>query len=176
MFIRELKNRSGSVSIQIISKARGQYKVVKTVGCATMLHEIEELKSQARSEVERLKREQSLFTSQQDKTIENAFSMLSNSNIRTVGPELIFGRIYDYIGFGAIKEELFRHLVVARLAFPLSKLKTTEYLYRYQGISLEISAVYRFLDKLNSKLKEQVEQIAYNHTLRVLKGKIGIVF
>lgn len=34
MFIRELKNRSGSVSIQIISKARGRYKVVKTIGCA----------------------------------------------------------------------------------------------------------------------------------------------
>jgi transposase len=89
---------------------------------------------------------------------------------------LIFGRIYDYIGLNAIKEELFRHLVIARLAFPLSKLKTVEYLYRYQGVQLEINSVYRFLDKLNSKLKEQVEQIIFNHTKKVLGGNIGVVF
>jgi hypothetical protein len=87
--------------------------------------------------------------------------VLNNANIRTLGPEIIFGRIYDYTGFGAIGEELFRHLVIARLAFPLSKLKTIDYLQRYQGTSLDIDAVYRFLDKLNDKLKPQVEQIAF---------------
>lgn len=61
-----------------------------------------------------------------------------------MGSELIFGKIYEYIGFGAIKEPLFRHLVVARLAFPLSKLKTSEYLYRYQGVLLDTDKIYRF--------------------------------
>jgi transposase len=41
---------------------------------------------------------------------------------------------------------------------------------------LEINSVYRFLDKLNSKLKEQVEQIVFNHTKKVLGGNIGVVF
>jgi transposase len=176
MFIRELKNRSGSVSIQIISKARGRYKVVKTIGSATGRREIERLKQLARQEIENIERQPPLFVPNQDEQIEKAFSLLSNSNIRTVGPELVFGKIYDYIGFNAINEELFRHLVISRLAFPLSKLKTVEYLYRYQGVSLDIDAVYRFLDKLNNKLKRQVEQIAYLHTLRILKGNIGIVF
>jgi len=99
-----------------------------------------------------------------------------NSNIRTIGPELIFGQIYDFIGFNTIKEELFRHLVIARLSFPLSKLKTVEYLYRYQGVHIEINSVYRFLDKLNNKLKEQVEQIVFNHTKKVSGGNIGVVF
>jgi hypothetical protein len=31
MFIREKKNKSGSSSIQIISKSAGKYKVVKTI-------------------------------------------------------------------------------------------------------------------------------------------------
>ncbi len=176
MFIREVKNRSGSISIQIVSKARGIYKVVKTIGSATMLQDIEELKNQARQEKERLEQQVSLFISEQDDQIEQAFAMLSNSNIHTVGPELIFGRIYDYIGFKSINEDMFRQLVIARLAFPLSKLKTKEYLYRYQGISLEVDSIYRFLDKLNDKLKLQVEQIAYNHTLRVLGGNLSIVF
>ncbi|MBW7848826.1 MAG: IS1634 family transposase [Bacteroidales bacterium] len=176
MFIRENKNRSGSVSIQIVSKAKGRYRVVKSLGSATTRQEIEKLKQAARQEIKQIEHQPSLFLSEQDEQIEQAFSQLSNSSIRTVGPELIFGKIYDYIGFATVGEEMFRHLVIARLAFPLSKLKTVEYLYRYQGASLDIDAVYRFLDKLNNKLKQQVEQIAYRHTLRVSKGNIGIVF
>ena len=41
---------------------------------------------------------------------------------------------------------------------------------------MDIDAVYRFLDKLNSKLKDQVEQIAFAHTLKVLQGNISVVF
>jgi len=43
-------------------------------------------------------------------------------------------------------------LVIARLAFPLSKLKTVDYLRRYQGKEIEIDTVYRFLDKLSGRL------------------------
>lgn len=67
-------------------------------------------------------------------------------------------------------------MVIARLAFPLSKLKTIDYLSRYQGKSLDINAVYRFLDKLNDKLKPQIEQIAFAHTRRVLQNNISVVF
>lgn len=62
------------------------------------------------------------------------------------------------------------------MAFPLSKLKTIDYLYRYQGTSLDVDAVYRFLDKLNDKLKPQVEQIAFAHTKKVLNNNISVVF
>ncbi len=101
---------------------------------------------------------------------------LANANVRTLGPEIIFGKIYDSIGFDQIDAAMFRHLVIARLAFPLSKLKTVEYLYRYQGVQLDVDAVYRFLDKLNSQLKPQIEQIAFSHTMRVLKGNLSVVF
>ena len=108
--------------------------------------------------------------------VEQVFSSLNNANIQTIGPEIIFGRIYDSIGFNAVKQDLFRHLVIARLAFPLSKLKTIDYLYRYQGVLLDIDAIYRFLDKLNNQLKDQAERIAFAHTLKVLDGNISIVF
>mgnify|MGYP007017327826 CR=1 FL=1 len=55
----------------------------------------------------------------------------------------------------------------------MSKLKTSEYLYRYQGIDVDIDAVYRFLDKLNDKLKPEVEQISFEHTKKVLNGEIS---
>ena len=176
MFLRKRKNLSGSVSIQIISKSTGKYKVLKTIGSSDREEEIQKLIYLGKQEIERLSQQPKLFSSEHDLIIEQAFETLNNASIRTLGPEIIFGKIYDSIGFDAIKEEMFRHLVIARLAFPLSKLKTIDYLYRYQGIMLDIDAIYRFLDKLSNKLKDQVEQIAFSHTLKVLEGNISIVF
>jgi transposase len=62
------------------------------------------------------------------------------------------------------------------LAFPLSKLKTTEYLYRYQGKTINIDSVYRFLDKLSNSLKSDIEKIAFEHTKRTLQGNLSVVF
>jgi transposase len=176
MFLRKLKNRTGNISVQIISKASGKYKVVKTIGCGSTEQELEKLWYLGKQEIERLSAQSKIFVSEQDTVVEQVMRSLDNANIRTIGPELIFGKLYDSIGFGMVEEELFRHLVIARLAFPLSKLKTVEYLYRYQGISLDIDAVYRFLDKLNDQLKAQIEQIAFAHTKKVLKGNLSIVF
>lgn len=176
MFLRKLKNRSGSTSVQIISKAHGKYKVVKTIGSGFTEQEIEKLWYLGKQELERASAQSKIFISEQDTVVEHAMESLANASIRTVGPELIFGKLYDHIGFGQIQEDLFRHLVIARLAFPLSKLKTVEYLYRYQGVSLEVDTIYRFLDKLNDQLKQDVEQIAFQHTRKILKGKLSIVF
>lgn len=176
MFIRKKKNKSGSQSVQIILKSRGEYKVIKTIGSGKTEHEVQRLYHIAQEELARLKGQTTLFVSQKDIVVQEIFAALSNSSIRTVGPELIFGKIYDHIGFDKIAEDLFRHLVIARLAFPLSKLKTVDYLYRYQGLSTSISSVYRFLDKLNNSLKQEVEQITFKHTKKVLGGNVSIVF
>ncbi len=176
MFIRQLKNRSGSTSVQVISKFSGRYKVRKTIGSATTQQKIDELILLAKQEIKNIEHQQELFVSENDIRADLLFEALSNASIRTLGPEIIFGKIYDFIGFNKISEDMFRHLVISRMAFPLSKLKTIEYLYRYQGISLDIDAIYRFLDKLNNKLKHQVEQIAFANTLRILNGEISVVF
>lgn len=176
MFIRQKKNKSGSTSVQLISKHRGKYRVEKTIGSSSSADGIEALIHQARHELSALSGQSGLFVSKEDIDIEVFLKNLSNSNVQVIGPELVFGKIYDSLGFNAIKEELFRHLVIARLAFPLSKLKTIDYLYRFQAVQINVNSIYRFLDKLTEQLSEQVQQIAYNHTLDLLKGKISIVF
>ena len=176
MFVRRLKNRSGSTSVQVIQKINGRYKVLKTVGCATTQQNIEKLELLANQEIDKLSAQPELFKSETDQAIEQTLSTIRNGDVKTLGPEIVFGRIYDSIGFNQIEESLFRHLVISRLAFPLSKLKTIEYLYRYQGVSLNIDTVYRFLDKINNQLKNQAEQIAFAHTKKVLKGDISVVF
>jgi len=150
--------------------------VLKTIGCATTQRKIDELKVKANQEIELLKKQITFFSSDDDELVDRLISSLSNSSVRTIGPEIIFGKIYDHIGFGVIDEDLFRHLVISRLAFPLSKLKTVDYLYRYQGVMLDVDTVYRFLDKLNNELKQQVEQIAFAYTKLILNGNISVVF
>ena len=41
---------------------------------------------------------------------------------------------------------------------------------------LDVDTVYRFLDKLNNELKQQVEQIAFAYTKLILNGNISVVF
>ncbi len=178
MYVRRKPNRSGSVSVQVIQKVKGINRVVKTIGCATTQQKIDKLVEVGHQEIEKLTGQSNLFLSEKDNHTEEALLSISNSDIRTVGPEIVFGKIYDCIGFDQIEDEekLFRHLVISRLAFPLSKLKTVDYIYRYQGIHLSIDKIYRFLDKLNDKLKDQVEQIAFAHTDKVLGGNISVVF
>lgn len=176
MFIRQKKNKSGSVSVQLISKIGAKYKVEKTIGSTSSTEGLEILMQQARQEMGKMQKQPILFFSEKDAAIEAFVEGLGNGNVQVIGPELVFGKIYDAIGFSAVDEELFRHLVIARLSFPLSKLKTIDYLYRFRGIRLEINRIYRFLDQLSTKLKEQVQQIAFQHTLKLLKGHIGMVF
>lgn len=176
MFIRKKENKSGSVSVQIIDKSSGKYKVVKTIGSSQTEEGVTLLLHQAKHELNKIQQQTSLFVSHEDAIVESFLNTLNNSNVRVIGPELIFGKIYDSIGFNKIEEKLFRHLVISRLAFPLSKLKTVDYLYRYQGVSINISTIYRFLDKLNNRLKAQIESISYNHTKKLLNNKISVVF
>ena len=47
--------------------------------------------------------------------VEQTMESLANTSISTLGPELVFGKLYNHIGFGQIQEALFRRLVIARL-------------------------------------------------------------
>ncbi len=95
MYIREVNNRSGTVSIQIISKSRGKYKVVKSIGSGRTSEEITLLKEHARLVLSRLEKQQSLFVSKDDCFIGSFVSTISNDQVRIIGPELILGKIYD---------------------------------------------------------------------------------
>jgi hypothetical protein len=68
---------------------------------------------------------------------------------------------------------LLQYLIIARISNPASKLKTTEYLKSYCDINISDDKICQYLDKL---YKEQKQQISYKYTLKVLKGKIRVVF
>jgi len=173
MFVRKKKNRSGSVSIQIIQKQHGKYVVVKTLGTSGEKDQIDRLYKQAQEAIPRLFNQITLFD---DPAEVPRADELSNDDIRIVGPELVFGKIFDYIGFNRIKDQLFRDLVISRITHPGSKLQLSEYLRENNRKEVSADNIYYFLDKLNSKYQHQVEDIGFAYTRKLLKGQIGIVF
>ena len=78
--------------------------------------------------------------------------MVSNiDNILINGAELILNRVFDRIGFNKIEDGVFRKLVQSRLSFPASKAATVEYLKNYYDEDVDLSKIYRYLDKLNDR-------------------------
>jgi len=192
MYIRRKPNKTGTVSIQVISKHTGTYRVMRSFGTGRSEQELVRLEEHARQFIiEQQGFVGELFADEDDVRLEDFLSTLHNTQVQVIGPELIFGQLYDKIGYGKIENELFRHLVVSRLFSPGSKLKTIDYLERYQGINYPKDKIYRFLDTLCKKdnkadktalrvhdtdIKEIVEDIAFEHTKHVLRGKIAVVF
>lgn len=176
MFVRKKRNKSGSVSVQVIDKTRG-YRVVKSIGVADDPDQINRLVELGKVFIARQSNQYSLFPEDEhdNAVILDFVKTLRNASIRTVGPELIFGRLFNEIGFDAIPEELFREVVVARLVYPTSKLKTADYLYRYQGKTVSPDSIYLFLDRLKEHYSEQAQEIAYQHSRKIL-NQISVVF
>lgn len=174
MFVRKKPNKSGLVSVQIIDKSQGKYKVVKTVGSSNDPDEIERLMVQAKDQARQMLGVQEIDFTNHREVFEQVLSSITSH--RLVGIRYVLGKIFDEIGFGQLQDVLFRDLVLYRLVYPKSKLKTTEFLYRYEQKSYSEDQIYRFMDKLHSKYKETVQFISYTHTCQVLGEEIHAVF
>ena len=171
MFIRKKSNKSGSTSVQIVKKIGRSNRIIKTIGCSSDPKEIEQLVMQAKYDLPRLFGN-TLF----DKAPSIDIKALSNDDLRVIGPDIVFGTIFDKVGFNAIKDQLFRDLTISRITHPGSKLKLSEYLSATGKTDISVYSIYRFLDKLNTKYKNQVEDISFAHTKKLLDGKVGVVF
>jgi len=173
VFIRKKKNKSGSICVQIIQKVQGRYKVIKTLGSSKDSHTIDQYYRSAQEAIPRLFNQLNVFEPPKS-SIE--LDGLSNDDIRIVGPELVFGKIFDFIGFSKIPDQLFKDLAISRITHAGSKLKLSEYLRENNRREVSVDNIYYFLDKLSTEYKKQVEDISFAYTQRLLKGEIGIVF
>ena len=177
MFVRRKPNKSGSVGVQVIDKSNHGYRVVRTVRSARDPEQVNRLVALGEQFIRRQSRQYDLFPEDQrdNAAVLDFIQALANASIRMLGPEIIFGRLFDEIGFNAIPEPLFRDIVVARLVYPTSKLKTVDYLYRYQGKTVSPDSIYLFLDRLNKHYSQQAQAIAYRYSRKILK-RISVVF
>ena len=173
MFVRKKKNKSGVISVQVIDKSSGKYKVLKTIGNSADPREIELLVNEGKQWIKDYTGQLELDFNTHATTEEIIESI---QEIKANGLELILGKIFEEVGFDKIDNYLLRYLTITRIENPASKLKTTDYLRRYYKIDLDEDKIYRYLDKLYKEQKEQIQQISYNHTLKILGGQISVVF
>lgn len=88
MFIGQKKNRSGSISVQIIQKVGRINKVVRTIGCSSNQEDLYKLQQQVEYEKERLFGP-TLFDPIPTKDLKN----VTNDCIRVIGPDIVFGEL-----------------------------------------------------------------------------------
>ncbi|WP_323027059.1 IS1634 family transposase [Gelidibacter japonicus] len=174
MFVRYLKNKNGSTYVQVISKNSGRYRVLQSFGSAISNDEIKTLTEKANRWI----RSTSGVLEFDFEDEEALFQKLLNNitSHKLAGIDLVLGKIFDEIGFDQIEDVLFKDLVLYRLVYPKSKLKTAEYLYRYAQKSYSEDDIYRYMDKFYDTEKELVQQISYKHTRSILNNDISVVF
>lgn len=172
MFTRLKTNKSGSTSVHVISK-RPYYHVVKSFGTSRDPHKIEQMRLLAEDFISG--KNLRLPINPQISLVEFMQQHLRADSITQIGPELIFGTIFDQIGFNALDDDIFRLLVIARIVHPFSKVATVRYLSDYLQEDIDINRIYRFLDRLEDKNRNFVSKVAYNYTRETL-GEIHFVF
>lgn len=173
MFVRQRKNQSGTISVQIIDKSSGKYKVVETIGCAKNSKELEFYVAKGENRIKQL--EPNLFDAVDFHNKKHRFLNIPNKDISIVGPDIIFGHIMEYIGCNkALKnlkeKELFIQLVISRIIDPGSKLNLIDYLHIYKHVEIDKNEIYRFLDRLNYELKDKIEQCIFEYTSAATGG------
>ena len=182
MYIREKKNRSGTVSVQAIDKSSGKYKMLKSFGSSSDPIVIEKLRRDGKmwinsygGQLDMLSLFEKEETARREK--EEAERVLGNvENILINGTQLILDKVFNLIGFDAINDDVLKQLVIARLCQPSSKAGTVDYLKSYYDEDVNLSKIYRYLDKLYNTQQEKIQQISVEHTRKILGGRIGIAF
>ena len=178
MFVRKKKNRSGTTTIVVVSKRHGRFEEVKNFGTAKADVDVAKLYSDAQRWLATNGGQQSIdFENLKGREIEETERFLGNiDSVLLNGTQLLLGQVYDSIGFNRIHDEVLRHLVIARVSQPMSKLATVEYLKSYYDEDVNLNRIYRYMDRLYKSQQELVQQISVEHTMKILGGRIGLVF
>ncbi|MFH1561498.1 MAG: IS1634 family transposase [Patescibacteria group bacterium] len=183
MYIRKRKNKSGTISVQIIQKKHGKYKVLKHIGTAKTKTELDYLFSHAKDVKQQLNPQLSFDTIYQKSKQQELHQFLSRFHTPSfykVGFFEIFGAIYDEFQISkAIPDPFYKDLVIARIAKPTSKLSTIKWLNTYHPHlqkSLAKNSIYRFLDSLTTDKQKALTNHIYGFVRDYLEDEINVLF
>jgi hypothetical protein len=187
LYIREKKNKSGSVSVIIIDRNNRGYKVVETIGCAYNETDLEIFLDIAQARLKELNKKlyPSLFDVVEPELPKHQslqFINIYNRDMMPVGDELIYGELFKQIGCNKIfvkdKEyKLFKALVISRLLYPGSKLYTIDYIEYFKKEKIDKNKIYRFLDTLYTpEIKSNIERCVFTHTKEIMNDTITVTF
>lgn len=100
MFVEKKLNKSGSTSVRIMQKVHGRRKCVKVIGCSSDIEEIGLLIKRGNRWIEDHRNGMPLFELEDEAVAyDKVLANLRQSQLRLVGPELVYGTLFDRIGY-----------------------------------------------------------------------------
>lgn len=180
-------------------------KIIKHVGVANNEEELIQLKLLAETIKIRLENEgqellfspeilaENIIKAKAEKDKEKYSDDDYNVNIKELREECriisgihdIYGKLFDELHLRSIFSDygkdvsilsIFKDIVLARIANPVSKAKSVSMLEEKFGISLDLDKVYRMMDKIDDEAIKRLNEIAYRETLGLFGGKIDVIF
>lgn len=176
MFVRKKKNRSGSTTVVVVDKSRRGFKEIHNLGTSSDPQEIERFYSEAKKWISSYGGQRSLDLFPEESLISSDQIFNSVEGLHHDGAYRLLEMVYDRIGFDTIGDKTLKDLVIARICEPMSKLATIDYMRQQWGENYHYQQIYRYLDLLNSSLKEPVLKLSVEHTRKILGGAITMAF
>jgi len=185
-------------------KGKVKQKIVKHIGVATSDRHLDELKLLAQSIQIQLENEDlSLFTPEElqkdldkshpDHTHKHYEEADYQVDIRSLEEESrvisgihdIYGKLFDELNLRSIfanparnisSVQIFKDILLARIARPDSKRGSVAMLEDNFGISIDLDKVYRMMDKLDDKAIEKLNALSYHKTKELFDEKIDVIY
>jgi transposase len=204
MFVRVKTSNNGATTfVQIVQSIRKgervSQKIVRHVGVAYDKDELEKLKLLAQSIKLKLEAGGQQFLFKPEEIIKLAGSgkeypekdyIVNVVNLKEEqrlarGIHEAYGRLFDDLGYHKVIErpsrnkarvDIFKNIVLARVANPVSKMATVDMLEEDFGVTLDLDRVYRMMDSLDGPAIERLKRITYENTLSLLGTKIDVIF
>jgi len=199
MFIRVKDKPNGKKSIQIVESYRRGDKVsqriIRHIGQAVSDSEVEVMKQLAESiiiETKNTRQPVLPFFAPEDIYGKNTSKLYAPQDTVLVsdlreeqriieGIGDVFGKLYDDLGCNDLlgkqknKNAILKACVLARIANPVSKMRTASLLEEDYGITLPLEKIYRMMDILSEHEKEVKEHIG-QRTLALFREHVDVLF
>jgi transposase len=204
MYIRvKTSNNNRTTFVQIVQSVRAagrvSQRIVRHIGVAKddseleklkILAELIRLKLKARGQQYLFKPEEVTSLKKPDTTYESSDYNVNLGNLveeqrLVAGIHEAYGKLFDDLGYGKVTSspsrnkmmaEVFKNIVLARIANPASKRASVLRLEEDFGLTINLDRVYRMMDKLDKPEIERLKKITYENTLGLLGQKINVIF
>jgi transposase len=204
MFVRVKTSNNGTTTfVQIVQSVRkGEkvtQKIVRHVGVAKDKDELEKLKLLAESIKLKLeaggqeflfKPEEIVKLADKKKDYPEKDYIVNVKNLKEEqrlarGIHEAYGKLFNDLGYDKViirpsrnkaRVDIFKNIVLARVANPVSKMATVDMLEEDFGVTLDLDRVYRMMDCLDVPAIERLKKITYENTLSLLGTKIDVIF
>ena len=192
MFVRRVKRDNNIISVRIVENQRVGKKTIqkniKIIGQSKKAEEIAILEEAAKSIILSLQKNNPLLQPKKDSHYKEVPDNVQLKHVRkykkvNCGIFNVFGHVYDEMKLNKLIKstykdkqwnDIFKALVLGRIAGPESKLKTARVLARDYLVNYPLEKFYRTMDRA-LKFKDKAQDIVLEKTKKLHEGSLNVM-